>query len=72
MEVWLIEVFGGVAPATRAHLRRLARRANKKGARDATKYGETRLSTRSYYTHHVPPGGAAARTGARRGAFGVR
>ena len=42
-----------VAPATRAHLRRLARRANKKGARDATKYGETRLSTRSFYTHHL-------------------
>ena len=39
--------------ATRAHLRRLARRANKKGARDATKYGGTRLSTRSFYTHHV-------------------
>ena len=53
VELTLVEVTGGVAPATRADVRHLARRARKRGARDGTKYGKTRISTRSYYTHHM-------------------
>ena len=34
-------------------IRRLARRATAKGARDRTINGETRISTRSFYTHHA-------------------
>ena len=31
----------------------MTRRASAPGARDKTKYGTTRLSTRSFYTHHT-------------------
>ena len=50
---FIVESYGGIAPHSRAALRRLARRATAKGARDRTIYGETRISTRSFYTHHV-------------------
>ena len=43
----------GISPHTRAICRRHARRATAKGARDKTKYGTTRISTRSFYTHHT-------------------
>ena len=49
----IIEAYGGIAPHSRAALRRLARRASAKGARDRTVYGTTRISTRSFYTHHA-------------------
>ena len=42
-----------ISPHTRAQYRRHARRASAKGARDMTKYGTTRISTRSFYTHHT-------------------
>ena len=53
VELAIIESTGGIAPSTRAAYRRHARRASAPGARDKTKYGTTRLSTRSFYTHHM-------------------
>ena len=50
---FIVETPGGIAPESRAALRRLARRARAKGARDRTVYGSTRISTRSYLTHHT-------------------
>ena len=50
---FIVESYGGIAPHSRAAIRRLARRATAKGARDRTIYGETRISTRSLYTHHA-------------------
>ena len=50
----IVETLGGISPHTRAIYRRHARRATAKGARDSTKYGTTRISTRSFYTHHTP------------------
>ena len=53
LKIALVESLGGISPHTRAHYRRHARRASAKGARDKTKYGTTRVSTRSFYTHHT-------------------
>ena len=52
-KIVLVETTGGISPHTRAICRRHARRATAKGARDKTKYGTTRISTRSFYTHHT-------------------
>ena len=49
----IVESTGGVAPASLAVVRRLARRSTGAGAIDRTVYGTTRLSTQSYYTHHT-------------------
>ena len=38
----------------------LARRARGKGARDGTKYGESRTSARGFFNHHVERVGLAA------------
>ena len=43
---FIVECTGGITPHFLWHLRRLARKA--KGARDGTKYGSSRRSTRSY------------------------
>ena len=51
--VWLVEVLGGIAPEPLARLRRHARRTKTKGAVDRTKYGASRISPRSYLTHHT-------------------
>ena len=48
----LVEALGGIAPAARAHIAKLARRSEGKGAADRTKYGGTRISTTSFYVHH--------------------
>ena len=48
----LVEATGGIAPAARAHISKLARRSEGKGAADRTKYGGTRISTKSFYIHH--------------------
>ena len=48
----IIEATGGISPHTRAHMRYLARRSTGKGATDRTRYGATRISTKSFYTHH--------------------
>ena len=44
---------GGITDHARAHLRYLARRSTGKGAVDRTRYGSTRISTKSFYTHHA-------------------
>ena len=48
----LVEALGGIAPATRAHIAKLARRSEGRNAADRTKYGGTRISTKSFYVHH--------------------
>ena len=48
----LVETLGGIAPAARAHISKLARRSEGRGATDRTKYGGTRISTKSFYVHH--------------------
>ena len=49
----IIEVFGGITPHALAHISYLSRRAKGKGARDGTKYGTSRTSTKSFFAHHV-------------------
>ena len=49
----IVEASGGIAPHSLAIARRLARRSKGKGAFERTKYGTTRLSTKSYITHHL-------------------
>ena len=51
--VWLVESMGGIAPQPHARLRRNARLAKSKGARDGTKYGLSRASPRAYLVHHM-------------------
>ena len=72
VKIVLVETTGGISPHTRAIYRRHARRASAKSARDTTKYGTTRVSTRSFYTHHTQRLSTAARvrldaTNIRRG-----
>ena len=49
----IIEVFGGMSPHFRAHLRLLAGRSKGPGATDRTRYGRLRGSTRSFMRHHT-------------------
>ena len=51
----IVETTGGIAPHALAHIGHLARRAKGRAAsaRDGTKYGRSRTSTRSYYVHHT-------------------
>ena len=44
--------FGGMAPHTFAHLKRLARDAAKIGARDGTTYDDS-WTSRSFLSHHM-------------------
>ena len=48
----IIEAQGGITPHTRAAIGHLSRRAKGKGARDSTKYGRSRTSTKSFFVHH--------------------
>ena len=48
---------------TRAAVRQLSKRAEGKGAIDRTKYGLSRMSTHSYYAHHVQQLGKEAIVG---------
>ena len=50
---WVMENTGGIAPHPRAVARRYARRTRGKNATDRTMYGNSRVSTRSFYTHHT-------------------
>ena len=47
-----MENTGGISPVPCSVARRLGRRASAKGAIDRTKYGHSRVSTKSFYTHH--------------------
>ena len=49
----LVEATGGVYPPTRSVVGRLAKRFTGKHAIDRTKYGSTRVSTRSFFAHHI-------------------
>ena len=62
----LVESTGGVAPLSRAHIRRLGRRATGNKAVDYTAYGRTRISSCSFYTHHIQQLGKAAIVGDSR------
>ena len=63
----MIETEGGLTPHTVSYVSYLSKRATGKGARDATKYGDSRASTRSYFTHHVQRLSVAAQVGNVRG-----
>ena len=58
--VWVVESTGGIAPEPYGRLRRNARFAKSKNARDGTTYGFSRLSPRSYLQHHTQRISAAA------------
>ena len=62
----IVESFGGITPQALAHLGHLARRAKGKGARDGTKYGRARTSTKSFFVHHTQRIAAAAVVGDTR------
>ena len=49
----IIEVFGGVTPHSVAQVYTLSRRARASGARDSTKYGTSRSSTKNFFVHHI-------------------
>ena len=51
--VALVETNGGISRRFSRQVRALERRSNGKNARDRTKYGTTRLSTKSYRVHHT-------------------
>ena len=54
---------GGIAPPTLAAAGRLARRAKGRGAVDRTIYGTARMSTKSFFVHHMQQLGKAASIG---------
>ena len=57
---------GGISPHFGAQIGHLSRRATAKGARDRTRYGTSRTSTRSYFVHHVQQISLVATTGDAR------
>ena len=50
---YIVEATGGIAPHSRAKTRCLAKRAGHRSGNDRTKYDLSRVSTRSFYTHHT-------------------
>ena len=48
----IAETTGGLAPHSRRHVGYLTGRAKGRGAVDRTRYGTTRISTKSYFTPH--------------------
>ena len=48
----IVETTGGLAPHSRRHVGYLTGRAKGRGAVDRTRYGTTRISTKSYFTPH--------------------
>ena len=53
MVPFIVETLGGITPHALAHVSYLARRARGKSARDKTRYGTSRTSTRNFYVHHT-------------------
>ena len=49
----IVEAQGGLTPHAQAQVGYLSRRTRGKGARDSTKYGRSRTSTRSFFVHHT-------------------
>ena len=51
----IVETTGGLAPHSRRHVSYLSHgpRQRRRGAVDRTQYGTTRISTKSYFTHHT-------------------
>ena len=60
---YIVETLGGITPHALAYTQQLARRAGKKGARDSTKYGESRTSARAFIVHHTQRISVAAKLG---------
>ena len=48
----IIETLGGITPHARRAVRHLEHRVRAK-ARDGTKYGTSRTSTKNFYYHHI-------------------
>ena len=59
----IVETFGGMSAHALKYIARLAQRVAKGGGRDSTKYGRSRTSTYSFFTHHVQQLAAAAQVG---------
>ena len=49
----VVESTGAISPRTLKSIGHLAKRARGKRTRDGTKYGRSRMSSRSYYVHHT-------------------
>mgnify|MGYP006974839148 CR=1 FL=1 len=49
----IIETTGALAPHSRRHCGYLHGRSKGKGAADRTRYGRTRISTKSFFVHHT-------------------
>ena len=49
----IVETTGGIAPHSRSHCGFLAARSKTPGAVDRTRYGGTRISTKSFFVHHT-------------------
>ena len=49
----IVETTGGIAPHSRSHCGYLAARSKTPGAVDRTRYGVTRISTKSFFVHHT-------------------
>lgn len=73
---FIVETLGGIAPHPRAYTAYMGRRVRGKGARDGTKYGRSRTSARTFYTHHTQRISLAAQRGniqaMRRGIRGAK
>ena len=48
-----VETTGALAPHSRRHCGYLHGRSKGKGAADRTRYGRTRISTKSFFVHHT-------------------
>ncbi len=59
---FIVETFGGITPQPLAHIRYLARRAERSGTDDRTAYGTTRISPTGFFEHHVQRIGSGAVT----------
>ena len=64
-----MEVTGALTPRSVGLVVHRSRRARGKSARDGTKYGDSRMSTKSFYVHHTQRISMAAACGDVRGIF---
>ena len=51
--LWLVESSGGIDRGTLRYLNHLAKRITGAAGSDRTVYGSTRVSTKSFYSHHT-------------------